>query len=85
VDTSRDEIVSWAQEYLAELLEVPVATIDPDADLDRLGVDSAIAVSLLMEVEERYGVELPPEVLFETPTLNEVATYLDSLAQDGVP
>lgn len=80
---SREELVRWSQEYLADLLQVPVDAVDPDADLDRLGVDSAIAVSLLMEVEERSGVELPPEVLFELPTLNAVATYLYDRAQSA--
>ncbi|MDT3439529.1 MULTISPECIES: acyl carrier protein [unclassified Pseudofrankia] len=73
---SQAEIVQWCRAYLADLLEVSVESIDPDADFDRLGVDSALAVSLLIEVEERYGVDLPPEALFENPNLSAVAAYL---------
>jgi acyl carrier protein len=76
VEPSREEIVTWCQEYVAGLLEIPAEEVDPDADFDRLGIDSALAVSLLIEVEERYGVDLPPEALFENPNLNAVATYL---------
>ncbi len=75
--TSRDEIISWARAYVADLLERPVAEIDPDADFDRLGIDSALAASLLIEIEDRYGVDLPPEALFANPTLRAVASYLD--------
>jgi acyl carrier protein len=84
MDTSKDAIVTWCQEYLADLLQVPAETVDPHADFDRLGVDSALAVSLLMEVEERYGVELPPEALFANPNLDAVAEYLHAHAERSV-
>jgi acyl carrier protein len=76
VERNREEIISWCQEYVADLLHMPAADVDPAADFDRLGIDSALAVSLLVEIEERYGVDLPPEALFENPNLNAVATYL---------
>ncbi|GAA5060456.1 acyl carrier protein [Nocardia callitridis] len=76
MDTSREAIVAWCQQYLGTLLEVAASTIDPAADFDRLGVDSAVAVALLMEVEERYGVDLAPEDLFDNPNLDAVADYL---------
>ncbi|WP_019927392.1 acyl carrier protein [Nocardia sp. BMG111209] len=76
MDTSKDAIVEWCQGYLADLLEVPAQSIDPAADFDRIGVDSALAVSLLIEVEERYGVDLSPEDLYQHPNLNAMAAYL---------
>jgi acyl carrier protein len=81
VDMSKTAITAWCQGYVADLLEVPADSIDPDATFDRLGVDSAIAVSLLIEVEERYRVELPAEALFENPTVNAVAEYLAAQPQ----
>ena len=76
MDTSKEAIVIWCQEYLASLLEVAPQSVDPAADFDRLGIDSALAVALLIEVEDRYGVDLAPEDLFENPNLNAVAAYL---------
>ncbi|MFE6921494.1 acyl carrier protein [Nocardia sp. NPDC057663] len=76
MDTSREAIVTWCQEYLGQLLEIPAASIDPLADFDRLGVDSALAVALLIEVEERFGVDLSPDDLYENPTLDAVAGHL---------
>ncbi|MRH91810.1 acyl carrier protein [Nocardia sp. SYP-A9097] len=76
MDTDREAIVIWCREYLANLLEVPAATIDPAADFDRLGIDSALSVALLIEVEDRYGVDLPPEDLYENPTLDAVAALV---------
>lgn len=84
MDTSKESIAGWCQGYIANLLEVPAAAVDPDATFDRLGVDSAIAVSLLIEVEERYGVELPAEALFDNPTVNEVAAFLSARPRQDV-
>lgn len=79
-----EDIAAWCREYVAELLETPVESVDPDADFDRLGIDSSVAVSLLIEVEERYGVDLPPEALFENPSLNALAAHLEAESQRRV-
>ncbi|OCW85230.1 phosphopantetheine-binding protein [Nocardia farcinica] len=73
---TRESIVRWCREYIAELLETTADAVDPATNFDRLGLDSAHAVALLIEVESRYGVELPAEALFDNPTLNGVADYL---------
>jgi acyl carrier protein len=78
---TKDDLTAWCRQAVAELLEIPVADVDPAADFDRLGLDSALAVSLLIDIEERYGVDLPPEALFENPTLNAVSDYLYTAIQ----
>lgn len=84
MDMSKATIAAWCQGYIANLLEVPADSVDPDATFDRLGVDSAIAVSLLIEVEERYRIELPAEALFDNPTVNAVAGYLAAQPQQDL-
>ncbi|WP_067701375.1 acyl carrier protein [Nocardia jejuensis] len=84
MDTSREAIVLWCQEYLGNLLEMPANAVDPSADFDRLGVDSALAVALLIDVEDRYGIELSPEDLFENPNIDAVATYLHEQSRRSV-
>lgn len=81
MDTSRDAIILWCREYLGNMLEIPAEAVDPAADFDRMGVDSALAVALLIEVEARYGVDLAPEDLFENPNINAVADYLHEQSQ----
>jgi acyl carrier protein len=84
LNPDKDAIVTWCQEYVADLLDVPAAEVDPNADFDRIGLDSALAVSLLVEIEERYGVDLPAEELFDHPNLNAVAEYLHARTQQNV-
>lgn len=50
--------------------------IDPDTKFARLGVDSATAVFLLVELEEWLGVELGAEVVFEHQTITDLARHL---------
>jgi acyl carrier protein len=84
VKPGQESIARWCQAYLADLLGVPPEKVSPDASFDRLGIDSAVAVSLLIEVEERFGVDLPPEALFENPTINAVAAYLSDRTERPV-
>lgn len=66
---------------VAEVTGIELETIQPDVDFESLGIDSAGAVSLVMEVEERLALktELPPEVLFEKRTVHDLAQYIGGL------
>jgi acyl carrier protein len=82
VEPSKEEIVKWCQAYVADVLEMRLEAVDPHADFDKIGLDSALAVSLLIAIEEKYGIDLPPEELFEDPTLDAVASSVaDRLRQ----
>jgi acyl carrier protein len=41
-----------------------------------MGLDSANSVFLIVELEDRLGLELTPDVLFEHPTIGELARHL---------
>ena len=77
------EIRTWCIEHLAKALSWPAEKIDPQANFARLGVDSAMAVFLVMELEEWLGTELSPDLLFEYPTVAELAHHL--AAERGRP
>lgn len=62
--------------FLAKTLHADAGTIDPAADFDRLGLDSVMAVALVLDLEEWSGLDLEPSLLFEYPTINELATYV---------
>ena len=63
--------------------------IDPDklaldAPLEALGVDSLGMAELLFNVEDEFGITLPPEPV-QLPTLGDVVNFIDALilAQKG--
>ena len=51
-DKSEAEITAWCIVHLAKALRRPAEKIDPLTKFERLGVDSAMAVYLVAELEE---------------------------------
>jgi acyl transferase domain-containing protein/pimeloyl-ACP methyl ester carboxylesterase/tryptophanase/NAD(P)-dependent dehydrogenase (short-subunit alcohol dehydrogenase family) len=82
IDTALDaaEVVAMAEQRVrrmsAEYLLVDEREVDLHADLMDLGFDSIALTSLVNQVNELYGLDLLPTVLFERPTLAGFAAYL---------
>ena len=74
--SSQSDIRDWCVKYLASALDLPANQIDPNAKFTRLGMDSVVAASLVAELEIRLDLELSPDVVFEYPTVAELARYL---------
>jgi len=70
------QIQAWCTDYIARTLGMPRSKIDPALEVDRLGLDSATAVALIMDLEAELGIELAPELLFEHPTLARLSAHL---------
>lgn len=69
-------IQDWCTAFVAKILHVPRERIDPNVEVDRLGLDSSTAVALIMSLEEHLDIELMPELLFEYPTLGGLSKHL---------
>jgi len=69
-------IREWCTEYLARTLDLPAQTIDAQTTFARMGLDSANSVFLIVELEDWLGLELTPDLLFEYPTICELARHL---------
>jgi amino acid adenylation domain-containing protein len=63
----------------AELLELP--SVDPDSNFVALGGNSLLALRMINRVRAELGVDLALGQIFETPTVRELATYIER----GVP
>jgi len=64
---------------LEEILSVrPIGVVD---DFFELGGDSLLAVSLFVEIKERFGIELLLATLFTAPTVRDLAHLLDGEGQ----
>lgn len=69
-------IRDWCVDYLSRTLDLPGATIEGDTKFSRLGLDSASAVYFIVELEDRFGIELTPDAIVEHPTIAELARFL---------
>jgi len=53
-------------------------TLVAEAPLEDLGIDSLGVAELLFNVEDEFGIALPPEPV-QLPTLGDVVRYIDEL------
>lgn len=67
-------------QFVAETCDV--AAVDPQRPLVDLGVDSMRHLSLVMALEDRYGVEIDPDALADEQlsTSAGLRAYVESLA-----
>lgn len=75
-DMTRAQISEFCIISLAHVLRVPKETVEADAVFNRLGLDSAMVVYLMMELEEKLDLELSPDDFYDYPTVNALSCYL---------
>lgn len=79
---TREEVVAFVSSRIREHVGGRVEPIDPDADLVELGVKSIDAVLISGDVEDHFGIEVDPVLLFECRTVNRIAdSVTESLAR----
>jgi acyl transferase domain-containing protein/acyl carrier protein len=70
-------IEHWLVRRVASILELDPAEIDPSEPFATYGLDSVQAVSLSGEVEEWFGVPVEPTLVWDHPTIRDVARLLE--------
>ena len=73
-----DEIIA----LIAEETGLPRERLDMNAQLASLDIASIDMVSLLFEVEDRYGVEIQPEEIRPEMTLGELILRIRETARE---
>jgi polyketide synthase PksN len=65
-------------ELLAEALAMSVEEIDAETNFIDLGLDSIIGVEWIQAVNKRYNLSLNANMLYEYPTLHDMAGYISA-------
>jgi acyl carrier protein len=73
---TREEISQHCVASLAKALRVKPESIDPKVKFNRLGLDSAMIVYVMMELEEKVGLELTTDDFYDHPTVDELTRHL---------
>ena len=63
---------------IARLLETDTADVQPDNSLGELGLDSVGFVELSRFIQQQYGQSLPPDALYEHPSIRHTVEWLAS-------
>jgi acyl carrier protein len=70
------EIRDWCLDYVKRTCGDPSIAIGPDVTFAEMGLDSATSAHFIVELEEWLGIELDPEMVFDYPTIADLARYV---------
>jgi acyl carrier protein len=73
---TREQISAFCITSLANVLRIAADKVKTDTKFNRLGLDSAMVVYVLMELEEKLGLELSPDDFYDYPTIDELSRHL---------
>lgn len=85
MDTANSE--STIRQFVAARLGIGAEKLGFDDDLRALGLDSIIALQVVLDVEQHFGIEIEDHVVFAVETIREFAAAVDkivSLQSGGV-
>ncbi|QSJ17773.1 acyl carrier protein [Nostoc sp. UHCC 0702] len=76
IQLTEPQIREWLVSYLADLLEIQPDKVDVETTFARYGLDSSTAVVLAGDLETWLGKEIEPTILYDYPTIADLAQYL---------
>jgi acyl carrier protein len=71
-----DTIQGWLTHQIAKQLRIGAQTIKVSEPLTRYGLDSIDSVTIVGDMEDWLGAELPSTLLWDYPTIEKAAQYL---------
>jgi acyl carrier protein len=74
--TSIPAMQSWITEKIIAYGEFPPDSFDIDTPLRDLGFDSVYALTLCGDIEDTYGLEVDPSIVWDHETIQDLARAL---------
>jgi acyl carrier protein len=71
-----EKISQFCVASLAKTLRISPDRVDTATKFSRLGLDSAMVVYVMMELEEKLGLELSMDDFYDYPTIDELSRHL---------
>ncbi|MGW1224581.1 acyl carrier protein [Streptomyces sp. NPDC001478] len=83
-DTAKaDGVYEWLSDRLSLYLRRAPESIDPTVPLAEYGMDSVAALSLCGDLEEEFGLEVEPTLLWDFPTVSALVRHLTAVLPDA--
>ena len=76
---TREQISEFCVVSLANVLRIPRDSVATGTKFNRLGLDSAMVVYVMMELEEKLDLELTTDDFYDYPTVDELSGHLAKL------
>ncbi|WP_219632382.1 type I polyketide synthase [Haloechinothrix aidingensis] len=75
-DEARDLVTTDVRDQVAAELNLDAESVELRRPLVELGVDSVMTVALRVRLQRRYGLDLPPTILWANPTVAAVSRHV---------
>lgn len=67
------------RDMIVELLQVDAASVTPESRLvEDLKADSANVMVMILELEDKFGIEVEDEVILNLKTVGDVVSYIEA-------
>jgi acyl carrier protein len=73
---TREQISEFCIVSLANVLRMATDKVKTDTKFNRLGLDSAMIVYVMMELEEKLDLELSTDDFYDYPTIDALSSHL---------
>ena len=73
---TQQEISDLCTVSLANVLRIAKDRVKTDTKFSRIGLDSAMVVYVMLELEEKLGLELSTDDFYDYPTIDELSRHL---------
>ena len=73
---TQQEIADLCTASLANVLRIAKDRVKTDTKFSRLGLDSAMVVYVMLEIEEKLDLELSTDDFYDYPTIDDLSRYL---------
>jgi acyl carrier protein len=72
-------------EVIASHIKSQPEAISRDMLLEDLGIDSLGAITILYELEDRYGIDIPNEIFDSLNEVGDIVDHLEQLLENQAP
>jgi acyl carrier protein len=76
--TPRDETRAQLMEIVAEIADVPVETVSPDALLADLDIDSLRGLRIVAAVEKRWGIVVNEDAIGRIRSMGDIFALVET-------
>lgn len=81
---SREEILEYLREVLADLFEIKPEQVVPEANLyEDLDIDSIDAVDLILKLKDLTGRKIQPQAFKHVRTVNDVVDAIQAVMTEN--
>ncbi|MDH5692726.1 MAG: acyl carrier protein [Gammaproteobacteria bacterium] len=67
------------RDVISKEMNIAPELIEPGTHLIDLGIDSLMALTVLFQLEDRFNVEIPPDIVDTIITVDDILTKINEL------